>query len=239
MKKKIVFSILGVLCISLFACVLHTHNRLRMRNIVRHFENFYQKASFHDELNYKLYFMNLPLGYLKVKIGELQEQDKNIYKAHLRLRPWSFLSRISNHNIGLNMTSRIDRQSLLPLRYEQTDLYSLKKGKIKRILEYDHQALTISKKGHLEDIEEDTRDYPTWFLWLMSQDYTKRQPFKTTININKLIFLSVGKVKDSFEYETKKYKINVMKVKFDFLKMEQDYHVTKVLPATFFFNPKG
>lgn len=170
--------------------------------------------------HFDLYFLNIYLGRFLLSMNEGAFQGKEIYEGNLSLKPPSFLRKLSGDRIGLDVSSIIDQRTLLPYYFEQNDAFRKKRGKKGRIIEYHHDQLMMVRKGKIEDIEDDTRDYASLVAWVMKQDYTQKTFLKSTLNINRTIYLVLAKVQgNSLAQDT----VPLVKLKIKFIELTKDY----------------
>ena len=144
------------------------------------------------EIIYQISISHIPLGTLTLRTSYAPDHDKEILKAMFSLRPWTFLQTLSENNIGLDVTSYINLETLLPYRCEQTNLYLMKKGSQPRTTIYDHENLSMNRKGHEQDIFKDTRDMVSLWLWIMAKNYEKVPSTQSTLNVKGHLYLVTG-----------------------------------------------
>ncbi|MCR4337389.1 MAG: DUF3108 domain-containing protein, partial [Candidatus Omnitrophica bacterium] len=163
------------------------------RNAINLWREKYASQDSIQDLQYKFYFLRIPVGVVKIKMESARDQNRDVYKVSGQLSPLPWMRAMTLHNLGLHLESLIDQKSLLPLQFKQTDFHSLKKGKIRKTIKYHHDQLMMLKGDQSDDIEDDTRDFLSLLVWFMHQDYDQQSLFKTTLNINKKIYLVVGR----------------------------------------------
>jgi hypothetical protein len=185
-------------------------------------EKYSHKDLLH-QVDYRLYMMNIPMGYLTLSVEDASDENLDVHRARLSLRPLQFLKTISFNNIGLDFTTLVDKKTLLPYRFEQNNVYYIKKGKKPKEIVYHHDDLLIQRKGRNEDIQDDTRDPVSLILWLMFQDYENTQLIKTTLNISRRIYLVVGKVEAIRDQAGNPYQAKRVKLKLRILQLNKEF----------------
>lgn len=187
-----------------------------------------------NNLRYKLYFLNMPVGYLNVETRKMPQPDQNRYSADLWIRPVYLLRIISADNLGVNFKTILDQETFLPYVFSQNSLYHIKKAKPPKEILYNHDEWMMQRKGNVEDIEEDTRDFASTLLWLMSQDYKKKPLVETTLNINRTLYLLVGKVTDPSPAQRALFKANLVKLNLKVLKLNKKFETVNAFGMTFY-----
>ena len=227
--KKIRVLILVLLILFILAWSL-SPKRQRINYLVDIARGKYSSVIFpNSDFHFNLYCGNIYLGQFVLNIKEGIFHEKEVYEANLALKPPQFLRRISGDRIGLNAFSIISQETLLPYYFEQNDFFRKKKGKKGRIVEYQHDQLMMLRKGRIEDIEDDTRDYASLVVWLMNQDYSQKIFFKSTLNINRTIYLVLGKIKDSASDRGGLSASSLVKLKIKFIELTKDYQKKNAL----------
>ncbi len=175
-----------------------------------------------SDVHFNLYCGRIYLGQLLLNIKEGVFQGEEVYETTLDLKPPEFLRKVSGDRTGLNVFSILSQKTLLPYYFEQNDSYRKKKGKKGRIVEYQHGQLTMLRKGRVEDIEDDTRDYASLILWLMKQNYDQEMFFKSTLNINRTIYLVLAKVKANSADQDDPDQPSVVQLRIKFIELTKD-----------------
>lgn len=139
---------------------------------------------------FRMSFLGLPLGYLILSNeGSRVHNGRELLQFSFELKPWSWLQKISGDRIGFKMTSLVTANDLLSVEFEQIDLMKLKKGKLGRKIIYHRDDLFMERRGYKEDIDFDTRDPVATILWTLSNDYKDQANYKTTLNIERNLFV--------------------------------------------------
>ncbi len=230
MRNKIKLNSIIFLGMGLAILVILLRPSKDLKNILRSVGQKYVVSKGFPPLRYNIDLMNIPMGYLDLDIQDEDENGKDFYRGQALLKPPALLNNISFDNLGFHMTSFIDKQSLLPRRFETIDVYSAKKGKNKRTIEYHHPELFMHYKTQDEDIEDDTRDYVSLLIWLMSQNYERDNLVKSTLNVNRKIYLVVGKVKDFEIFHVDQHDYTVVYLRVQFLQIKEKYGVVSSIP---------
>lgn len=183
-----------VLCFTVIIGV--SVQRQKLEPILERTHQKYSGEETQRDLGYRIYIMNIPFGSFRLAEEPIIYEGRHARKICFYLRPPALLRAISFDNIGLNLTTVMDAQDLLPYYFEQSDVYSAKKGKSPKRIVYHHDALWMERKGYKEDIWDDTRDVVSMISWLMSQEYSDEKFLKTTMNINRTIYLVAGKTRE-------------------------------------------
>ena len=189
-------------------------------------------------LTYRVSLLNIPLGTLTLRFcAEPQTAfDPSLCQMELRLTPVNWLFHLSQKNLGLQMTTWMDKKTFLPAQYQLQNFYALKKGKPSKTVKYNHSGLFLEHKGKRGSILDDTRDILSTVYWLMNQDLDKVKLLKTTMNTNRRLYLVVGKSRDT---GFKKNQGELIRVDFRFLKLKQEFQVDQVIPMKMEFVKKG
>lgn len=140
---------------------------------------------------FKIKFLGIQLGYLYLRNeGIFLRDGQKLCRISIELKPWVWLQKISGDRIGLKMTSLVTVNDLLPVEFEQIDfLMKLKKGKLGRKIIYHRDDLFMERRGYKEDIDFDTRDPVAAILRTLSNDYKDQTNYKTTLNIERNLFV--------------------------------------------------
>lgn len=238
-NNKVLSFVIGIALVCFVGVVFRSIWSKQIEHIIKTANEKYSNENIHLKARYRLYFMNLPLGYLNLEKKETQYERRNVYKIHLNIRPFNLFKIISLDNIGIDFTALIDKNRLLPYRFEQSDLYSTKRGKSPRTIVYHHEDLFIERKGNAEDIQDDTRDPVSIILWLMSQDYENTQFIKSTLNINRTIYVVVGKVKDGTSLGGRANGPKLVELKLKILQLDRGFNPVNTFPMTVYLVKKG
>ncbi len=122
-------------------------------------------------LRYQWRIGKLSLAYSEFTFEEIVFHQQEALRIHLQLRPIFLFRKISFDQIGFDITTILNKENLLPLVYEEIDIYRRKKGMSPKMTSYFHENLYMDRNKNIEGIDPDTRDLLSLFYWLMNQDY--------------------------------------------------------------------
>lgn len=149
----------------------------------------YPDRYFGEDVAYKVTLFNAPLGEIFFKAGRAEK-----VQSSAQLKPWPFLQKLSQGTLVLNMAATSNPDNFLPEEFAKITLYRMNKGKGPHKIIYHHDQLFMERKEKREDILSDTRDPLSLILWLGHQDYENRALFKSTLNIDRRLYVVTAKV---------------------------------------------
>lgn len=155
----------------------------------------YINASLINRFEYGMSVGGIPMGRGILQATTESGESKNV-RFVVDIKPWPWLQKVSKDSLGWRMTSIIDKNTLLPVFFEENALSKVKKGKPGRTIVYHHDQLYMERKIYKEDILPDTRDLATLLFWLMNTDHSGQHVVKTTVNISRNVYLVIGRVGD-------------------------------------------
>ncbi len=211
----------------------------RLGSIFERTRRSYLRAETQTDWGYRIYIMNIPFGSFRLTEEPIIYEGRHARKIHFQLRPPALLRAVSFDNIGLNLTTVMDAQDLLPYYFEQSDVYSAKKGKSPKRIVYHHDALWMERKGYKEDIWDDTRDVVSMISWLMSQEYGDERFLKTTMNINRTIYLVAGKTKEMDSPRKQPSQEKVSEVRLKIFQLDKTFNKSGEWRATVYLMKAG
>lgn len=195
-NKRVLCYTAGALVLCFTVIIGVSVQRQKLEPILERTHQKYSGEETQRDWGYRIYIMNIPFGSFRLTEESIIYEGRHARKICFYLRSPALLRAVSFDNIGLNLTTVMDAQDLLPYYFEQSDVYSAKKGKSPKRIVYHHDALWMERKGYKEDIWDDTRDVVSMISWLMSQEYSDEKFLKTTMNINRTIYLVAGKTRE-------------------------------------------
>ena len=145
-------------------------------------------------LDFSIRLWGIPLGTVRVAMGEDSTGAGNLYLGKFSLRPFKLLRTVTKDNLGLDWVSHFQGDHFLPIFFEQNTPAKIKNGKSGQQIIYHHDQLFMERRGYQEDIFEDTRDPVSWLAWLLHQDYDQTTTVKSTVNISRDIYEVQGEV---------------------------------------------
>lgn len=230
MKRCIMTVVVFIFLLFLLLVIISFIRHRTVDHLVGIVLNKYQYRSVENEFNFEPSFFSLPLGIMNFQIGKTTFQEKEVYDVRLSLMPQEFLKRISMENLGIDFSSLSDKNRLLPYSFLQKTSFDTKRGKSGRQISYDHENLVMERKGQKEDILDDTRDPLTLILWLMKQDYENKDLVKSTLNINRKIYLVIGQVKQKDVILKDNNPFLGVKLQVTLLEIDKGYRVKSKVP---------
>ncbi len=177
-------------------------------------------------LNYQSYSGKIPIEHFEFILS----QNHSTYKANLKIHPLDLLKIFPHDAAPTNLESLIDDKTFLPF-------YFIKNSRER--FDYHHERRSVTINGHDYDIEEDTRDFLSIFVWLMKQDYLNQDIIKSTVNINSRVFLVVGKVQERHQLSFNSKKTQLIKLKVKGIEVNQGYRIQGVHSMEIFLVKDG
>jgi hypothetical protein len=191
----------------------------------------YINANPMNRFEYGMSVGGIPVG-RGILQAAMERGESNNVRFVVDLKPWPWLQKASKDSLGWRMTSIIDRNTVLPVFFEENALSKVKKGKSGRTVVYHHDKLYMERKIYQEDILPDTRDLASLLFWLMNTDYSDRQVVKTTMNISRNLYLVIGRVDDIAELPDER---NIFGINLRFIQMDNQFKALRNWPVEIFF----
>lgn len=143
------------------------------------------------ESHYQIKLLGIPLAQATFWLRPAEQEG--LWESVLEIKPFEPIGWISGGRAGIRLTSVLNKQTTLPVSFEQRSFSRIKKDKPGRSIAYHHEALTMERRGYTEDIMPDTRDPLSLLAWLSLEDFSQRKFIKSSMNIERDPWLVIGK----------------------------------------------